>query len=152
MERWKKINVEHFEYLSISTEGRLRNDVTMECYKLRVSKKGKTAYCGVDKTINGVVYRRTFSIPTEVAKAFIPKPEDAHEVVYKATHKQGFSKLINTTKSLEWKTNSEILKGVKKPNRKPKTKILSKKHYLNEKRILEERLEIIDNVLNNNFK
>ncbi|WP_271406599.1 hypothetical protein [Tenacibaculum soleae] len=111
MERWKALPYIFFKHFEISNTGRLRNSETNYIYKLRLQKKTGLSFC--DITVldnNGLQLRKTIYITKEVATAFVPKPLDADTVDYKATHKEGVSKLNNLAKNLCWKTQSDFSK------------------------------------------
>ena len=113
MERWKPLNYKYFEHFSISNTGRLKNTNTDEIRKTRVQPKTQLVFCDIsvyDKKENKI--RKTIYIHLEVAKAFIPLPNDADTVDYKATHKEGVSKLNNLVRHIRWATQSELGKEI----------------------------------------
>lgn len=109
MEKWKALNDEYFSYLEISDTGRLRNSESGHIFKLRIKKDTFLTFCDVttfDK--QGAEHRKTIYITREVAEAFVKKPIDFNEKIYKAVHKPRVSKLNNLAVNICWKSQSEI--------------------------------------------
>jgi len=175
MELFKKLPYPHFSHVSISVEGRLRNDLLGTFYKTRLLKNKGLVYCDISKTVEGVVHRRTILIAHEVCFAFIPIPHDFNDKHYKACHKEGFSKLVNTTQSLEWRSQTDIMKKnmsdypenrnkLSKRQKesfkdysgkvyvKTRKTILSEESFRKEKIQLESRLKFVNHVLDTVYK
>ena len=111
MENWRPLKYNYFEHFSISNTGKLKNTDTGEIRKTRIQPKTQLVFCDIiakDKHKNKI--RKTIYIHLEVAKAFIPLPSDADTVDYKATHKEGVSKLNNLVRNIRWTTQSELSK------------------------------------------
>lgn len=97
-EEWKKIDGTH-GLIEVSTLGRVRSLLrpAMTVLKVQNDKKG---YQRVRVTIYG--QKMTFKVHREVAKAFIPNPENKPQV----NHIDG-NKANNAADNLEWVTNRE---------------------------------------------
>ena len=93
-ETWKQIPGYHY---SVSSIGRVRNDLTDKIKAPRVDKYG---YARVDIYKDGKPYRE--KIHRLVSNAFIPNPEHKPQV----NHING-NKLDNSIGNLEWTTASE---------------------------------------------
>ncbi len=109
MEIWKPLEYKYFNHFSISNTGRLKNTETDEIRKTRVQPKTQLVFCDIsvnDENENKI--RKTIYIHLEVAKAFIPLPANADVIDYKATHKEGVSKLNNLVRNIRWTTQSEL--------------------------------------------
>lgn len=94
MENWAKIENSNY---SISSEGRVRNDLTGKC---KTEVETGDGYLHVDLYDRG--QRKTKRTHRLVAEAFIPNPYNLPEV----NHKDGNKKNNNYT-NLEWVTGSE---------------------------------------------
>lgn len=97
-EQWKKVHGTH-GMVEVSTLGRVRSLLrpTKTVLKLQADKKG---YQRVRVTISGE--KMTFKVHREVAKAFIPNPDNKPQV----NHIDG-NKSNNAVDNLEWVTNLE---------------------------------------------
>lgn len=102
-EKWKK--VDGYNY-SVSSLGRVRNDITDKIKALRLNTSG---YAHLDLYKDGK--RHTFRVHILVAKAFISNPENKPQV----NHKSGF-KLDNSVENLEWATAKENMQHAVKTN------------------------------------
>lgn len=111
MEKWKAIEDVNFNYIEISSTGRLKNSLTGHVYKLRVQKQTRLSFCDVSMVDSlGELHRKTIYIAYEVCNAFVKKPSDFHLKNYKSAHKKGVSKLNNLPQNLCWKTQSDFSK------------------------------------------
>lgn len=95
---WKAINGTNGK-IEVSTEGRVRSLLsgTPRLLKTQTDNKG---YQRLRVTINGE--KMSFKIHREVAKAFIPNPDDLPQV----NHKNG-DKQDNRVENLEWVSNRD---------------------------------------------
>lgn len=127
MEIWKPIEGTEGEF-EISNKGNVRSKRKGRVYKILKPMKDSKGYLRIRNTINRE--RITFKIHREVAKAFIPNPEDKPQV----NHINGI-KDDNMVENLEWITglenarhalrnglwdkNIEVLKKANKQKRRP---------------------------------
>ena len=85
--------------IEVSDDGRVRSLLRGEPYILK-STKDKKGYHRLGITVNRV--KKTYKVHREVAKAFIPNPDNLPQV----NHKDG-NKDNNSVSNLEWVTNKQ---------------------------------------------
>ena len=106
MEIWKDIEGTEGQY-QISNKGRARSQIILKDGSIKSTmlkyQRDKKGYCRLRVTIAAKKYG--FKIHREVAKAFIPNPEEKPQV----NHIDG-NKGNNRVENLEWVTNSENCK------------------------------------------
>ena len=117
-EKWKK--VQEFPNYSVSTEGRLRNDVTKHIRNFD-EQKPYNRYAVASFKVNGKPVRR--KLHRLVAAAWMENPDNLPEI----NHING-DKYDNRVENLEWCTHSENMKhayrtGICPPPPSPKTPV-----------------------------
>lgn len=115
--------------IEVNEEGCVRSLLRGEPYILK-SQKDNKGYNRIRVTINGK--KMSFKIHREVAKAFIPNPDNLPQVNHKDCNKDN-----NTVSNLEWVTNKEnchhairnglwdnVYEGARRANEKQKKAVI----------------------------